>query len=194
VNVVQQVFFIANFDQPTLSQRPALIWNKTPGMSSASPLLRWAFLIEFIAELSLGVVAFLAENGVFYPAPLPWAIVEFVMFIVNLTLWLVIAFCCTGGNGQRGSSLLRADTVYFAITSVVHFLLSLGWIIFLARSFGVMPLTWADNAAAFAVYRALFSRQYTFAALLLTFALFDTRYARMHGYVTRKMRSQRAGE
>ena len=151
-------------------------------------------MVEFVAEISLGVVAFLAENDVFYPAPLPWAIVEFVMFAINLALWLSIAFCCTGNAGQRGSSLLRSDTVYFAITSVLHFLLSLGWIVFLARSFGVMPLNWADNATAFAVYRALFSRQYTFVALLLTFALFDTRYARMHGFVTRKMRSARAQE
>lgn len=163
-------------------------------MNNSSGLLRWAFLIEFVGEVSLGVVAFLAENDVFYPSPLPWAIVEFVMFLVNLALWLSIAFCCSGNSGQRGSSLLRADTVYFAITSVMHFLLSLGWIVFLARSFGVMPLTWADNAAAFAVYRALFSRQYTFVALLLTFALFDTRYARMHNYVSRKMRAGRVQE
>lgn len=163
-------------------------------MSGARGLLRWAFLVEFVAEISLGVVAFLAENDVFYPSPLPWAIVEFVMFLVNIALWLSIAFCCTGNSGQRGSALLRADTVYFAITTVVHFLLSLGWIVFLARSLGVMPLTWADNPAAFAVFRALFTRQYTFVALLVTFALFDTRYARMHSFVTRKMRNARAPE
>jgi len=158
-------------------------------MSALRGLLRWVYLIELIAEVSLGIVAFLAENDVFYPSPLAWSIVEFIMFGVNLALWLLVAFCLAPSGGQRGSSLLRADTVYFAMTTTIHFFLSIGWITFLARSFGVAPLNWSANPATFAVFRALFSRQYTFVVLLVIFSLFDTRYTRLRSYVASKARS-----
>jgi len=160
-------------------------------MSPLQNLLRWVYLIDLIVEVSFGVVSFLAEADVFYPSPVAWAIAVFVRFAASIAVWMVIAFCCTGGK-QRGSALLRADTVYFAITSVIYLIVSLSWLTFLAKSFGIEPLTWTDNPDAFAVYRSIFSRQLTFTALLITFSLFDARYSRLKAYVANKMSSRSA--
>ena len=143
-------------------------------------IYRWIRGGELIVEIALGVVVFLAENDVFYPAPVAWAVVEFLMFGINLAIWLIVACYFTARNRKgekRGGSLFSADSVYFAVTTVLHLLLSLGWIVYLQKSYAVSPLNWTANPAAYAVFRALFSRQYTFVVLLITFALFDKRYA-----------------
>lgn len=141
--------------------------------------LRWVWLFEFILELSLGIVAFLAENDIYYPSAAAWTGIEIAMFVLNLILWIVVAYLRTKSGSFRGSSLLRADTVYYLLAAVGHFILALSWTIFLARSGDLSPLDWIANPAAFAVFRILFTRQLTLVLLLCVFALFDARYWRL---------------
>lgn len=160
-------------------------------MSSNRGLMRWAFVAEFVLEICLAVVAFLAVNDVYYPDPFAWVISESVVFVVNLGLWLVTAFCCSPAGGRRGSSLFRADAIYFVMTTVMHFLLAGSWITYALKSLGLAPLTWADNPAAFAVFRSLFVLHAGLFAMLTSFTVFDLRYARIKRTVSKKVSVER---
>lgn len=147
-------------------------------------LFRWVFLGELLVEVSLAIVAFLAVLEVFYPSSLTWLVIEVVMFVINLALWLSIAFCCTPRVTTRGDSLFRADFVYFAITSGIHFLLATGWVIWEIKFGDAAPLTWAANPRAVSAQRHLFTWQVLLVAALILFSVFEARYARIREKMT----------
>lgn len=143
----------------------------------------WAYWLSFILETALAIVAFLVVTTLFQPVPLTWAIVEFTVFLINVGVWLTVSFCCTLATG-RGSVLLRSNTVYFAITSVTHFVLSAGWIVYLSKFLAaVTPLTWTANAEAYGLFRDLFLIQLLAYFVLTVVSLFDARFARVRRYM-----------
>ena len=147
--------------------------------SATQSLFRWVFLIELIVEVTLAIIAFLAVVEVYYPTSIAWLVVEVLMFVVNLALWLTIAFCCTPRVATRGDSLFRADFVYFALTSGIHFVLATAWVIYEIKFSDASPLTWAANPRALSVQRHLFSWQVVLVAVLVFFSVFEARYARI---------------
>ncbi len=154
-------------------------------MNSATlSLFRWVFLTELLVEVTLAVIAFLAVLEVFQPRSLAWLVTEVLMFVINLALWLSIAFCCTPRVSTRGDSLFRADFVYFAITSGIHFLLATGWVIYEIKFSDASPLTWAANPRAVSVQRHLFTWQVLLVAALVLFSVFEARYARIREKMT----------
>lgn len=155
-------------------------------MANTNGILVAVYLLSFVFEICLAVVAFLVVRDVFGVGSLAWTIVEAIAFLVNLALWMLVAFVWTPGTGRRGGALFRADAIYFVMATAIHFALLVAWIIFQITVPDGVVLTWDASPAETAVYRDNFQTQFVLEFMLVAFTIFDVRTKRLRDAVLKR--------
>lgn len=142
---------------------------------------RWATYAEWFVELVIGLaISYPAVLNAYYVSPTVNAIIRGLLTLLNLVLWIVLAFVVSDqpvGVGQRGSALTRQYSVYFLLAFAANAILLSGWLVQVIKYGSLQPQDFFNNTPAFFVRRAIDTLSVVTAGIVTFFVFYDARHS-----------------